>query len=80
MECFLQYWDDLDDLYWIVAARLERIVAALARVAITATVAAIAWFGATHALESPESGVATASLLGILLLTLRIDRGFPDSE
>lgn len=74
MECFLQYWDDLDDLCWIVAARFDRIVTALVLFAVAATVGGIAWLGAASAIESPQSGFVTASLLGVLLLTLQIDR------
>ena len=80
MECFLQYWDDLDDLYWIVAARSERILTAMALLAVTATVGSIAWLGAVSAIESPQSGLVAASLLGILLLTLRIDRRLPNPD
>ncbi|MEL7186510.1 MAG: hypothetical protein AAFN50_08775 [Pseudomonadota bacterium] len=68
MECFLQYLDDLDDLYGMVgllAERLRRIALSFIGLAVLiATPAMGGWLAFTH----PPIGLAVSYLLSITLM------------
>ena len=68
MECFVQYLDDLEDLYYAVALIWERIRTRI-RFAVFVTASfALQVFGVFIALNSPPIAVAIASLLLVALL------------
>ena len=79
MECLLQYWDELDDLVWLLAAMRERIRRALFNLASLAAIAAIAGLSVLAAAENPSSALAVAAVLAYGLL-LRTTFGDPDFD
>jgi hypothetical protein len=72
MECLLQYLDELDDLFGIIALCGERIRSVLLFVASTALFFGAVLGGVTIALSEPRHALAVAIALSILLLYRRI--------
>ena len=68
MECFVQYLDDLEDLYYAVALIWERIRTRIRFAAFVFASLALQVFGVFIALNSPPIAVAIASLLLVALL------------
>jgi len=68
MECFVQYLDDLEDLYYAVALIWERIRTAVRFAVFVVTSVAFQALGVLLALAAPPLAVATASLLMVTLL------------
>ncbi len=68
MECFVQYLDDLEDLYYAVALIWERIRTRIRFAVFVAASLALQVFGVFIALNSPPIAVAIASLLLVALL------------
>ena len=68
MECFLQYLDDLDDLYGMAGLILERIrrftIAIFTYLALATGAGAGVWFAIVH----PPLAVASSILLFVTLL------------
>ena len=62
MERLAQYWDDLDDLYWSLAASGERLRLAVGFVAMAAMLIAVAFAGYVVAASQPQ---AAASLVPV---------------
>ena len=79
MECLLQYWDELDDLFWLVPALKERIRRALIALASLAAIAAVAGLSVLAAIQNPASALAIAAVMAYGLL-LRTTFGDPDFE
>ncbi len=79
MECLLQYWDELDDLFWLVPALKERIRRGLIALISLAALTAVAGLSALAAFENPSSALAIAAVLGYGLL-LRSTLGDPDFD
>lgn len=69
MECFLQYWDNLDDLYFAIAAQRERFLSALGLLASMAVIAVAALAGYVSARYAPEDALFISLLLALYLLT-----------
>ena len=68
MERFIQYLDNLEDAYFVVALlaeRIRRILLVLGAIAITA---AMATLGVVLALSEPPIGFAVAALLTVTVL------------
>jgi len=68
MECFVQYLDDLEDLYYAVALIWERIRTRVRFAVFVIASLALQVFGVFIALNSPPIAVAIASLLLVALL------------
>lgn len=68
MECFVQYLDDLEDLYYAVALIWERIRTRVRFAVFVIASLALQVFGVFIALNSPPIAVAIASLLLVVLL------------
>ena len=68
MECFVQYLDDLEDLYYAVALIWERIRTRVRFAVFVIASLALQVFGVFIALNSPPMAVAIASLLLVALL------------
>ena len=79
MECLLQYWDELDDLFWLVPALKERIRNGLIALASLAAIGAVAGLSVLAAIENPSSALAIAAVMGYGLV-LRTTFGDPDFE
>ena len=68
MERFIQYLDNLEDAYFVVALlaeRIRRILLVLGAIAITAVVATL---GVVLALSQPPIGFSVAALLTVTVL------------
>jgi hypothetical protein len=68
MECFLRYWDELDDLVWLVAALRERFVRAGLMFAGLMTIAVAALLSVQAASVRPDLAMAFAGFLAVSLL------------
>ena len=68
MECFLQYLDDLDDLFYAVALIGERIRRILRFFIAFSGVALIQGLGLFLAIEHPPIAVASGSLMLVMTL------------
>lgn len=68
MECLLQYWDELDDLYWSIAALREQVRRAAVFALFVATAAGIAMLSVVAANQQPDLSLLVATLLGFSLL------------
>ena len=68
MECFAQYLDDLEDLFYAVALIWERIRTRIRFATFVAVSLAFQVFGIFIALNYPPIAVAIASLLLVALL------------
>ena len=68
MECFVQYLDDLEDLYYAAALIWERIRTRVRFAIFVAVSLAFQVFGIFIALNSPPIAVAIASFLLVVLL------------
>jgi hypothetical protein len=68
MECFLQYLDDLDDLFYAVALIGERIRRILRFLIALSGVALIQGLGLFLAIEYPPIAVASGSLMLVMTL------------
>ena len=68
MECFVQYLDDLEDLYYAVALIWERIRTRVRFAVFVIASLALQVFGVFIALNSPPIAVAIASLLLVAML------------
>ena len=79
MECLLQYWDELDDLFWLVPALKERIRRALITLISLAAVAAVAGLSVLAAIQNPSSALVIAAVMAYGLF-LRATFGDPDFE
>ena len=79
MECLLQYWDELDDLVWLLAAMRERIRSGVLMLfGMTATVAALG-LGVLAAGANPLAALSVAAVLAYGLM-LRVVFGEPEFE
>ncbi len=67
MEILAQYWDDLDDLYWSVAASGERVRRVLTVLLSVLVLIVVATAGIIAALLQPVYSLAAACLLAVLL-------------
>ena len=79
MECLLQYWDELDDLFWLVPALKERIRRGFLSLLSIFAVLGVALLGARTAQANPDAAVLVAVILGTGLL-LRAAFGGPDLD
>ncbi len=68
MECLIQYLDDLEDLFYAVALKAERIRQAIQFFLFMAASAALQVLGILIALWNPPLAVAVASLLLVGML------------
>ena len=68
MECIVQFLDDLEDLFWAVALKWERIRRTIRFALFVATSVLFQFLGIFLALSIPALAVATASLLLVGLL------------
>jgi len=68
MECFLQYFDDLDDLYGMAGLIIERLRRSLYALCSYLLITAVAVAGIWLALLHPPIALATALLLFVTLL------------
>ncbi len=68
MECFLQYLDDLDDLYGVFGLVWERLRRILLKIAAFVVVLAVAGGGIFLALAHPPIALATSTMLFVTLL------------
>ena len=68
MECFLQYLDDLDDLYGAVGLVWERLRRAILRLLTLTMLLAGTAAGAALALAHPPIALATGTVLFVTLL------------
>ena len=68
MECLVQYLDDLEDLFYALALKAERIRQALQFFLFLAAAAALQVGGVFIALKNPPIAVAVASLLLVGML------------
>ena len=79
MECLLQYWDELDDLFWLVPALKERIRRGLFALTSLAVITAVAVLSVLAAMQNPASALVIAAVMAYGLL-LRKTFGDPDFE
>ena len=77
MECFLQYWDDLDDLIGALRLKTEQIRRAVLFVLGVLLFAAGMTGGVLLALSDPPLALAVVTLLVIWLLNLSLIRPIP---
>ena len=68
MECFLQYFDDLDDLYGAIGLVWEKLRRALLNLISLLMVLAVAAGGIALALAHPPIALATSTMLFVTLL------------
>lgn len=68
MECIVQFLDDLEDLFWAVALKWERIRRTVRFALFVTTSISFQILGVFLALSIPALAVATASLLLVGLL------------
>jgi len=68
MECFLQYFDDLDDLYGMAGLIIERLRRSFYTLCSYLLIAVVAVAGVWLALLHPPIALATAILLFVTLL------------
>ena len=68
MECFLQYLDDLDDLYGALGLVWEKLRRALLKLTSVLMVLAVAAGGISLALAHPPIALATSTMLFVILL------------
>ena len=68
MECFLQYFDDLDDLYGAIGLVWEKLRRALLNLISLLMVLAVAAGGISLALAHPPIALATSTMLFVTLL------------
>ena len=68
MECFLQYLDDLDDLYGAVGLVWEKMRSILLKLISLTLVLAVAAGGIFLALAHPPIALATSTMLFVILL------------
>lgn len=68
MECFLQYLDDLDDLYGALGLVWEKLRRTLLKLISFAMVVAVAAGGISLALLHPPVALATSTMLFVTLL------------
>jgi uncharacterized membrane protein YGL010W len=68
MECFLQYLDDLDDLYGVLGLVWEKLRRTLLNLISCAMLLAVATGGFYLALLHPPVGLATSTVLFVTLL------------
>lgn len=77
MECFLQYWDDLDDLVGALLLKTEQIRHAMLFVLGVLLFGAGMTGGVLLALSDPPLALAVVTLLVIWLLNLSLIRPIP---
>ncbi len=77
MECFLQYWDDLDDLIGAIRLKAEQIRRTLFFVLGVLLFGAGMTGGVLLALSDPPLALAVVTLLVIWLLNLSLIRPMP---
>ena len=68
MECFLQYLDDLDDLFGAFGLIWENLRRAFVKLAAAVLVATVAGAGIWLALIHPPIALATSTVLFVILL------------
>ena len=68
MEYFVQYLDDLDDLYSVVGLVWEKFRRALLKLISSVMVVAVAVAGISLALAHPPIALATSTMLFVILL------------
>ncbi|MDH3333736.1 MAG: hypothetical protein OES59_01895 [Gammaproteobacteria bacterium] len=68
MECFLQYFDDLDDLYGAIGLVWEKLRRTLLNLISLLMVLAVAAGGIALALAHPPIALATSTMLFVTLL------------
>ncbi len=68
MECFLQYLDDLDDLYGAFGLIWEKLRRTLVKLVSVAMILAVAAGGISLALAHPPIALATSTVLFVTLL------------
>lgn len=68
MECLVQYLDDLEDLFYALALKAERIRQTIKFILLMAAAAALHVCGVFIALKNPPIAVAVASLLLVGML------------
>jgi hypothetical protein len=68
MECFLQYLDDLDDLYGAFGLIWEKVRRTLIKLISLAMILAVAAGGFALALAHPPIALATSTMLFVTLL------------
>ncbi|MDJ0908471.1 MAG: hypothetical protein QNI99_04735 [Woeseiaceae bacterium] len=78
MECFLQYWDDLDDLIGALRLKSEQIRRAMLFVLGVLLFGAGMTGGVLLALADPPLALAVVTLLVIWLLNLSLVRPMPE--
>ena len=74
MECFLQYLDDLDDLYGAVGLVWEHLRRTLLKLASLAMVLGVAASGVLLALVHPPVALAISTVLFVTLLYRSVTR------
>ena len=74
MECFLQYLDDLDDLYGAVGLIWEHLRRAILKLASLAMIAGVAASGVLLALAHPPIALAISTVLFVTLLYRSVTR------
>ncbi|MDJ0916787.1 MAG: hypothetical protein QNJ05_03420 [Woeseiaceae bacterium] len=79
MECLLQYWDELDDLFWLVPALKERIRRSFFALTSLAVITAVAGLSVLAAMQNPSSALVIAAVMTYGLV-LRKTFGDPDFE
>jgi hypothetical protein len=78
MEVLVQYLDDLEDLFYAVALKAERILQAFRFFLFMAASAILQLFGIFIALKNPPLAVAAASLLLVGMLFRAVVTFSPD--
>jgi len=68
MECFLQYLDDLDDLYGAFGLVWEKLRRSLVKLLSFAMIMVVAAGGISLALAHPPIALATSTMLFVILL------------
>jgi hypothetical protein len=68
MECFLQYFDDLDDLYGAIGLVWEKLRRTLLNLISLLMILAVAAGGIALALAHPPIALATSTMLFVTLL------------
>ena len=79
MECLLQYWDELDDLVWLLAALKERIRRGFMMLVGVAAILAVFGLAVLAASANPGAALSVAAVLAYGV-TLRVAFGDPDFE
>lgn len=79
MECLLQYWDELDDLVWLLAALRERIRSGILMLFGAAATVSVLGLGVLAAGANPLAALTVAAVLAYGML-LRAAFGEPDFD